>query len=453
MKIITDKEKVKQVLARGVEKIYPNREVFEQAMLSGKRIRLYCGFDPSAPSLHIGNAISLMKLGQFQELGHEVIFLIGDFTGMIGDPTDKTAARKKMTRQEVLKNAKNYKKQASAYLKFSGVNPAKVMYNSKWHDKLSFKDLIEVASNFTVQQMLARDMFQVRLHGAIWCINCGKYISMPKEWGTGSNNPTCLTCGNNINPLDPAARYIGERPIYLHEFLYPVAQGYDSVAMEVDLEIGGNDQTFNMLCGRDLMKAVRNKEKYVLTMKLLVDASGKKMGKTEGNIVNLDETPENMYGQVMSWPDGVIEAGMELCTNLDMTEIGEMAKKIKFGANPRDAKMKLAYEVAKINYGEKRAKAAEDYFVKTVQKKELPINIPEEYVEFDDENMKGVKLIWFLVESKLANSGSEARRLIKENAIKVDGEVVNDINYLIPAKTEGVIVQRGNRQFIRVIKK
>jgi len=310
MKIITDKNKIDEILTRGVENIYPNRETLEKVLTSGKRIRLYCGYDPSAPALHIGNAISLMKLAQFQELGHEIIFLIGDFTGMIGDPTDKTAARKKMGRKEVLANAKNYKKQASAYIKFSGANPAKIMYNSKWLDKLSFKDLIEVASNFTAQQMFARDMFQERI----------------KQ----------------------------EKPIYLHEFLYPVAQAYDSVAMDVDLEIGGNDQTFNMLCGRDLMKATRNKEKFVLTMKLLVDSSGKKMGKTEGTIVNLDETPENMYGQVMSWPDGVIEVGMELCTNLPIVEIKDMAKKMTFGANPRDAKMRLAYEITKINHGKKR---------------------------------------------------------------------------------------------------
>jgi len=400
MKIITDEIKINEVLRRGVENIYPNREALEKVLLSGKRIRLYCGYDPSAPVLHIGNAISLSKLAQFQELGHEIIFLIGDFTGMIGDPTDKTAARKKLTRKEVLANAKNYKKQASAYLKFNGANPAKIMYNSKWSDKLSFNDLIEITSNFTAQQMLARDMFQERIKQA--------------------------------------------KPIYLHEFLYPVAQAYDSVAMDVDLEVGGNDQTFNMLCGRDLMRAMENKEKFVLTMKLLVDSGGKKMGKTEGNIVNLDESPENMYGQIMSWPDGVIEVSLELCTNLPMTEVKDMAGQIKQGVNPRDIKMRLAYEVAKINYGEKKAKAAEDYFIKTVQKKEMPEEI-RNYGIIKDE-----RLIVVLVNTELAGSGSEARRLIKQNAVKVDGKVVNDINYIIKASKEGVIVQKGSRQFVKV---
>jgi len=404
MKIITDKNKIEEVLTRGVENIYPNREALEKVLLSGKKIRLYCGFDPNAPALHIGNAISLMKLGQFQALGHEIIFLIGDFTGMIGDPTDKTAARKKLTRKEVLANAKNYKKQASAYIKFNGANPAEIMYNGKWLDKLSFKDLIEVTSNFTAQQMFARDMFQERIKA--------------------------------------------EKPIYLHEFLYPVAQAYDSVAMDVDLEVGGNDQTFNMLCGRDLMKAMKNKEKFVLTMKLLVDSSGKKMGKTEGNIVNLDETPENMYGQVMSWSDGVIEAGLELCTNLRLEEIIYMIGQIKKGENPRDKKMRLAYEITKINYGEKKAKAAEEFFVKTVQKKE----VPEEVVNYNLP-IANWKLADLLVEVKLAASKGEVRRLIEQGGIKVDGGAIKDINKEINITEKGVLLQRGKRGFVRVILK
>jgi len=403
-KIITDENKIDEVLTRGVENVYPNREALKKMLMTGKKIRMYCGFDPSAPALHIGNAISLAKLGQFQELGHEIIFLIGDFTGMIGDPTDKSAARKKLTRKEVLANAKNYKKQAAAYLKFSGSNPAKVMYNSKWQDKLSFKDLIEVTSNFTAQQMFARDMFQERIKA--------------------------------------------DKPIYLHEFLYPVAQAYDSVAMDVDLEIGGNDQTFNMLCGRDLMKAMKNKEKSVLTMKLLVDASGKKMGKSEGNIVNLDETPENMYGQVMSWPDGVIAVGLELCTTLPTEEVKALAGKMTAGQNPRDIKMKLALEITKINHGEKKAKAAEDYFIKTVQKKE----IPEEIVNYNLP-IPNWKLIDLLVEVKLAESKGEAKRLMEQGGIKVDGEVIKEINKEVEITKAGTLLQRGKRGFVKVILK
>ncbi len=400
MKTIIDKQKIEEVLRRGVENIYPNREALEKVLMSGKRIRLYCGYDPSAPALHIGNAISLAKLGQFQELGHEVIFLIGDFTGMIGDPTDKSAARKKMTRKEVLANAKNYKKQASAYLKFSGANPAKIMYNSQWSDKLSFNDLIEITSNFTAQQMFARDMFQERIKA--------------------------------------------NKPIYLHEFLYPVAQAYDSVAMDVDLEIGGNDQTFNMLCGRDLMKAMKNKEKFVLTMKLLVDSGGKKMGKTEGNIVNLDESPENMYGQVMSWPDGVIEVGLELCTNLPMAEVKALAKKMADGGNPRDVKMRLALEVTKINHGEKKAGVAQEYFIKTIQKKRLPDEKEVQSVSLDKLSYKAVDLVSII----FSVSKSEARRRIRAGAIKYGGEKIKSIDQII--RLTGQILQYGNKEFKKV---
>ena len=222
-KVITDKNKIKEVLEKGVEKIYPNAGALERVLRSGKRIRLYCGYDATAPTLHLGHTVTLRKLAQFQALGHEVIMLIGDFTTMIGDPTDKTAARKKLTRKEVLANLKNYKKQAGKILKFSGDNPVKLMFNSKWHDKLTFLNLIELASNFTVQQMVVRDMFKERIKK--------------------------------------------DKPIYLHEFLYPLAQAYDSVIMDVNLEVGASDQIFNMLCGRDLAGVLKNKEKLVLAVK------------------------------------------------------------------------------------------------------------------------------------------------------------------------------------------
>jgi tyrosyl-tRNA synthetase len=402
-KVITEKNRVEDVLTRGVENIFPNREGLEKALLSGKRLKLYCGFDPSAPSLHIGNAVQINKLAQFQALGHEVIFLIGDFTGMIGDPTDKSAVRKKLTREEVTKNSLSYKKQAGAYLDFSGANPAKVLKNSQWSDKITFKDLIEISSNFTVQQMIQRDMFQERIKA--------------------------------------------EKPIFLHEFLYPLAQGYDSVAMDVDLEIGGNDQMFNMLCGRDLMKAIKNKEKFVLTMQLLADDQGKKMGKSEGNAVFLDQTPENIYGAVMSWPDGVIAAGFELATKVPMAEVEEVKKKLKNGqTNPRDLKMKLAFEMAKLVHGEAKAKKAQDNFIKTVQKKEIPDDIKNYELR-----IKNYELVDLLIKLNLASSKSEARRLIEQGGIKIDGKVIKDTKTEINIKKEGVLVQRGKRQFVRVI--
>src|SRR3990167_6255228 len=227
-------DKIEEVLTRGVQEVLPDKKSLA-TLMAKRKIKLYQGFDPSMPSLHLGNFVGLMKLRQFQKLGHEVIFLVGDFTGMIGDPTDKLATRKKLTREQVLENAKAWREQAGRVLDFSGDNPAKIIFNSKWSDKITFKDLIEITSNLTVQQLIERDMFQARLKD--------------------------------------------KEPIYLHEFLYPVAQGFDSVEMDVDLEVGGNDQLFNMMVGRNLCKSIKNKEKYVLTTKLLVDKDGNKVGK------------------------------------------------------------------------------------------------------------------------------------------------------------------------------
>jgi tyrosyl-tRNA synthetase len=389
--------KIDEILTRGVEKIYPSKEALKEVLMSGKKIKLYCGYDPTAKSLHVGNAISINKLGQFQELGHEIIFLIGDFTGMIGDPTDKTAARKKLAREEALENSKNYQKQASGYLKFDGKNPAKVLHNSEWSDKLTFKELIELSSNFTVQQMLNRDMFDKRI----------------KE----------------------------EKPIYLHEFLYPLAQAHDSVVLDVDLEVGGNDQTFNMLCGRDLMKAVKGKEKFVLTIKLLADESGKKMGKTEGNVVNLDETSENMFGQVMAWSDGLINPGFELCTNLPMDEVG----KINPRENPRDAKLRLAYEITKINHGEEAAQKAQEYFVNTFSKKETPENIPEIKIETETIN-----LVDFIVLSGNAKSKSDARRKIEQGGVEIDSEKITDSKMVLNNDFDGKTVKIGKIGFSKI---
>jgi len=403
-KVIIDKKAIAELLTRGVEKIYPSYQELEKKLLSGERLRLYCGYDPSAPALHIGNAISINKLGQFQALGHEVIFLIGDFTGMIGDPTDKKAARQKMTRAEVLKNAKEYQAQASAYLKFAGDNSAKILYNSAWNDKLNFVDLIELSSNFTVQQMIQRDMFQERI----------------KE----------------------------EKPIYLHEFLYPLTQAYDSLFMDVDLEIGGNDQMFNMMCGRDLLRIKKNKEKFVLTTKLLADEAGKKMGKSEGNVVWLNEEANDMYGQIMSWPDGTICPAFELCTNVPIEEVKIMSEDMKKDkVNPRDLKMRLAKEITRMNRGEAAATSAQDNFISTIQKKELPTEMETWMAEKDQYNVVELSATIFSI------SKNEARRLIEQNAIKI-GEgsnlkVIKDWKEKIKIKA-GMIISRGKLHFIKI---
>lgn len=404
-KVITDSKKVDEVLERGVEKVYPGKKELRELLLSGKRLRLYCGFDPSAPSLHVGNAVLINKLSQFQDLGHEVIFLVGDFTGMIGDPTDKKSVRKKLTRETVLTNAKLYQQQAGIYLNFSGTNPARIEHNSKWLDKITFKDLIELASNFTVQQMIIRDMYQERM----------------KQ----------------------------EKPIYLHEFFYPLAQAYDSVMLDVDLEVGGNDQMFNMMCGRDLQKAVNNKDKHVLTMKLLADDQGNKMGKSEGNAVFLNDTPENMYGIIMSWQDGVIGVGFELVTKVPLAEVRQIQEELKAGKiNPRDLKMKLAFEMTKLAHGEAKAKKAQEQFINTFQKKE----IPAELKVYKVHKVESVNIVDLLKQAGLVASSGEARRLIVEKAIKIDGEVIDDINQEIKITRKGFVLQRGKKQFKKIVK-
>lgn len=396
--VITDKKRIAEVLERGVEKIFPDKKSVMAKMLSGVRLKLYCGFDPSAPSLHIGNAILLNKLAQFQALGHEVIFLIGDFTGMIGDPTDKSAARQTLTREEVTANSKHYQKQASIYLDFHGDNKAKVMYNSDWQDDLSFKDLIGLSANFTVGQMLARDMFRERLKN--------------------------------------------DKSIFLHEFLYPLAQAYDSVAMDVDLEIGGNDQMFNMLCGRDLMKALGKKDKAVMTLKILADAGGVKMGKTTGNALFLDTDSANMYGIVMSWPDEVIVPAMELATTMDWEEIKIIAKELKDGANPRDAKMRLAHELTAMCHGQKEAEEAGEHFKTTIQQKTAPADMRSLPLKHCPTVLDG--LISYFGEAK---SKSDLRRLIEQGGVTVNNKKVSDFNDRL---SRGDVIKAGKRDWFSI---
>lgn len=396
------KELIAEILNRGVEKVYPGRLELEKKLNSDSCLRVYCGFDPSASSLHIGNAITLIKLRQFQLAGHKIIFLIGSFTGMIGDPTDKSAARQKLSRETVMSNAVNFKNQAAAYIDFSGENPAELRYNHEWQDKLNFKDLIDISSHFTVQQMLQRDMFQKRIED--------------------------------------------ERPIFLHEFLYPLAQAYDSLFLDVDVEVGGNDQMFNMMCGRDLMKSLKNKDKGVLTMKLLTDNEGKKMGKSEGNIVMLDEDYNNMYAKIMSWPDEVLASAFELCTFISWTEVKDLVKKIE---NPRDLKMKLALEITTINHGQEKALKAQESFIKTVQNKEIPDKIPEFSLDSGSYNLVELLLTIGLVASK-----SEARRLIEQGGIKIgyNNKLKTEHNKdaMVNPKNK-LIIQRGKRQFMKII--
>lgn len=364
---MTKDEQIEILLTKGVQQVLPSRDFLLSKMVGKERLTIYAGFDPTAPTLHIGHTIQLRKLRHFQDLGHKIIFLIGDFTARIGDPTDKGATRKQLSEKEVVTNLKLYKKQAGKFIRFSGPNKALIRFNSKWLKKLRFADVIELASHMTVDYMLKRDMFVKRMEE--------------------------------------------EKPIYLHEFFYPLMQGYDSVALDVDGEVGGNDQLFNMLSGRILLKQIKQKEKFVITVKLLEDGTGKKMGKSEGNMISLLDTPYDMYGKIMSWPDSLIIPGFELCTDYTPNEVHNIEKTLSEGGAPRDIKMKLAYEITKLCTGEKEAQRAQNYFINTFQKKEIPNEVTLLKIEVE-ESLEDA-----LIANNFTSSKSELRRLAEGGAI------------------------------------
>jgi tyrosyl-tRNA synthetase len=387
---------IEELLTRRVQQVLPTKEALAVKLKSGK-IRLYQGFDPSSPNLHIGHLVGLLQLKMFQDLGHEVIFLIGDFTGMIGDP-DKKSTRNKLTREQVLANAKTYQDQAGRILRFSGENAVKIMFNSAWSDKLTFVDLIEITSNVTVQQMIERDLFRERL----------------KE----------------------------NKPIHLHEFLYPIAQGYDCVAMDVDLEIGGNDQMFNMMMGRHLMLALKKKEKFVLTTKLLTDSEGVKVGKTTGNAINLFGDPNDLYGSIMSQPDSMIIPAFELATTVPLEDIEII--KTKVVSEPMQMKKRLAYEIVKLCQGEEKSISAQSHFESVFQRQGTANEIPEIAI-----NSTSRTLLEVLDFAKLGESNSDRKRLIRDGAVSINDVKQTDPNQTIKLKT-GDIIKYGKHQFLKI---
>lgn len=391
--------KVEELLTRGVANIIPNKEELEKVLRSGKKLRVYQGFDPTSPQFHIGHLVGLRKLKQWQDLGHEVIFLIGDFTGMIGDPTGKDKSRIPLTKEQVLENAKTYKEQASKILRFDGENAVKIKYNSEWLGKMSATELLSLTSHLTFQQTIERDMFQKRL----------------KE----------------------------NKDISINEFLYPFMQGYDSVAMDVDVEVGGNDQLFNMLTGRDLMHKIKKKNKFVMTTPLLTDSQGIKIGKTEGNAIALIDKPEDLYAKIMGLADEVIVKCFEYLTDVPMAEIHSIQKAIEGGENPVSYKKKLAFEIVKqLNTGED-AKRAQESFKNIVQKEEPPTNTPVyQYI-----SNQPLKIINLLMETKLADSKSEAKRLIEQRGVSIDEKIIVDPNEPIFGK----ILKVGKRKFVKLI--
>lgn len=404
--IITDEEKIDDLLTRTIETVLPSRDELKKVLMSGKRIKLYQGFDPTGPDLHIGHAIGLKVLEKFRRLGHHVIFMFGDFTARIGDPTDKLATRVPLSKEQVEENLKGYREQIKQIVDIDNkTNPVEIKFNSEWLEGLDFTDIIELGKHVTIQQLIERDMFRDRLKK-----------------------------GN---------------PISLSEFIYPIMQGYDSVDMEVDLEHGGNDQLFNMMIGRQLVKAITGKEKFVTVNKLLVDNSGKKMSKTGGNMVLLSDTPENIFGGIMSFSDELILSGLEILTDIPIMDINEMRVQMHNGSvNPMDLKKRLAFEVTKWIKGENAAIEAKKFFEKTVQNEELPEDMPT----FELKKLKSNKtnIIDLIEIVKLAKSRGEAKRLVNGGGVELNDKKVTEIIKDVELKT-GDILKVGKRNFVRFV--
>jgi tyrosyl-tRNA synthetase len=398
-KINTDTQKIQELLDRStIVEVLPKKSDFAKKLLSGEKLRFYIGIDATAPTLHLSHAKNFMLLEKFRSLGHEVIILFGDFTARIGDPSGKSKTRQQLSRKEVLANVKIWKKLIKPLMAFDDKkNPPKIKYNNDWLAKLTMEDIIKLASNFTVQQTIERDMFQKRL--------------------------------------------AENKPIGLHEFLYPMMQGYDSVAMDVDVEICGTDQIFNALAGRTLQRKLNNKEKFVVAVTLMENPkTGELMSKSNGTGVFLDTSANDMYGQVMSQPDEMIEILFTHNTYLELDEI----KKIMKAANPKDAKVRLALEIVKIFHGEKKAQAAAENFINIFAKKGTPDDMP--LVNISNKKISPVDL---LVELKFVTSKGEARRLIDGNGMKINNTKVVNWQDDVTLKS-GDIIQAGKRKFAKI---
>jgi tyrosyl-tRNA synthetase len=395
---------IEELLTRGVDHIYPSREALEKVLRSGKKLRLYQGFDPTGPKLHLGHAVGLRKMRQFQNLGHHVIFLIGDFTGMIGDPSGKYSERKVLTKEEVLENAKSYKEQARKILRFDGENPVEIKFNSTWLAKMSAIELLQLAHNLTYAQVAERDMFQ-------------------KRFKKGQD-------------------------VFISEFLYPFMQGYDSVAMNVDLEIGGSDQMFNMMMGRKLMHNILRKEKFVLTTPLLTDSQGNKIGKTEGNVIGLTDPPNELFAKIMSLGDDAIIPCFTLLTDVPIKEIEAMKHGMISGQNPMTFKINLAHQLVTQLHSKTLAGAAQKDFGVRFQKGELTQaklpTIPESTL------FNVSSILDTIVLSGIAESKSDARRLINQKAVRINEKLIESPKTVVHLKPGDII--RAGRKAVKIKK-
>jgi len=384
---------IEKWLNRWGDKVYPSKDSFLKE-LEKRKLTIYHGVDPTAPDLHLGHSTNYLLLKKLQQNGHKIIILIGSFTAQIGDPTGKDTARKRLTKKQVLNNAKTYKKQISKILDFtSKINPVQIKFNDKWYEKMKIADFMNLMSCFTHGQMIKRNMFQERLKR-----------------------------GQEINFI---------------EFIYPMLQGYDSVAMNVDAEIGGTDQMFNMMRGRDLMQEYKNKEKFVITTKLLENPkTGKKlMSKSEGGYVALNDSPKEMFGKIMALPDEAIKPCIELCTGLEQVKAD----------NPKQLKERLAKEIVTMYHSKKEAEKAEEEFNKVFKDKQLPSDIKGIKIK-----EKELNILDLLVKTKLVSSKTEARRLVEQKGVKIDKKIEDNWKKSIKIKNN-LIIQVGKRRFIKCL--
>jgi tyrosyl-tRNA synthetase len=389
---MTKNEQIKDLLTRGVTNVIEEKHL-SNVLNSNAKIRVKFGIDPTGPSVHLGHAVTLWKLRQFQDLGHKIVLIIGNFTAQIGDPSDKDSERQPLSAKEIAANEKDYLAQIGMIF---DLKKAEIHHNSDWHSKSTKQDLIEEAMNFTVNQMSQRDNF--------------------------------------------AARLTADKPVGLHEFLYPLLQGMDSVAVKADVELGGNDQYFNLLAGRTLQKKYGQKPQDIMTFDLLEGCDGRKMSKTYQNAIYLLDAPADKFGKVMSIKDELITRYFIMATDVSLAEINKIEK----AKDPRAAKAKLAYEIVKRYHGGKIAKEASESFEKQFVKNEVPTDMP--VVKLKKATMF---LTDILVDSKLAPSKSEARRLIEQGGVRVDGAVLGEREAVVEPHS-GMIIQVGKRKFVKV---
>lgn len=400
-------EKQLEIIKRGVVEIVPEEELvakLEKSIKTGRPLHIKLGLDPTAPDIHLGHTVVLQKIRQFQELGHNTTIILGDFTARIGDPTGKSETRKQLTEEQVLENARTYEKQI-----FKVLDPGKttITFNSKWLSSMNFAQVIELAAKYTVARMLERDDF--------------------------------------------AKRFKEGLPISVHEFFYPLMQGYDSVALQADVELGGTDQKFNLLMGRTLQREYGQEPQVALMMPIIEGTDGvQKMSKSLGNYIGIDELPGEMYGKTMSIPDNLMLRYYELVTTVPLDEVKKIAEGLQNGTlHPRDAKMRLAREIVGIYHGEDAAKHAEEEFKRVFQQRDLPEDIPTFQIT---EDMLEDGLVWLprvMQQAGMCGSTSEARRLIQQGALRVNGEKFNASDGKIKPEP-GMIIKAGKRKFIRL---